>query len=213
MAGLADVFTLALSVIGISEMVDDPTANNQTTKTLRKFWPTARDLTLRDFPWACARKSKAMSLHSQDVPGWELTYNYPDDCLFALAVMPETGLRSPTVWRECWESAQGLRPVRYPFDRMLRDDNNGQVIVTDLADAHLLYIARVENPVVYDMGLVMTCAAKLGQLVAPTFKVKAEFVRLAADTYEIERAKATANSFNEGYPDEEPVTPSIAARG
>ena len=37
-------------------------------------------------------------------------------------------------------------------------------------------------------------------------------VKLASDTYELERAKAIANDMNEGYPDEEPETPSIAAR-
>lgn len=213
MSSLADIFTLSLGVIGISETVDDPTANTHTVKTLKKFWPTARDLTLRDFPWACARKSAALSLQSQTVPGWQYTYNYPNDCLFALAVMPESGLRTRGVWFDCWDRHTQLRPQRYPFDRMLRADNAGQVIVTDLPQAYLMYIAQVLNPVVFDIGLVMTSAAKLGSLAGATLKVEPDFVRLAEQRYETERAKAISNDFNEGYPDQEPETPSIAARG
>lgn len=203
---------LACSILGMSERVDDPDGTSHVPKTFRAFWPAARDLTLRDFPWACAKKVRVLALRDQDVPGWQYTYDYPNDCLLALAVMPETGLRMRTVWQDVWENHCHHRPQRWPFDRMLNAAGTGQVIVTDLPEAHLMYIARVENPAAYDVGLVMTAAAKLAFLSAATFKVKPEFVRLAAETYELERAKATANDLNEGYPDEEPETPSIAAR-
>jgi hypothetical protein len=212
-AGLADIFNLALGYVGVNEHVTDPTATNNTCKTLNRFWPLARDMVLRDFPWACARKTRAAALRDQEVPGWTYTYDYPDDAIFVLAVMPETGVRSPTIWRECWEAHTALRPPRYPFDRMLREDGRGQVIACDLPEAYLLYIARVTNVGVYDIGLVSTAAAKLAHLSAASFQVKADIVRLAADTYEVERAKATANDFNEGHPDAEPETPSIAVRG
>lgn len=214
MASLADIDNLALSILGIAERIDDPDALTFTAKTLKAFWPMARDLTLRDFPWACARKTRALALRDIEIPGWTYTYDYPNDCLFAVAVMPSSGLRGGSAWRDCWERHSTMQPQRYAFDRMLRtSDNAGQLIVTDLAEAYLLYIAQVTNPVVYDIGLAMTAAAKLAHLSAATLKVKPEFVRLAADTYEIERAKATANDFNEGESDQEPETPSIAARG
>lgn len=212
MAGLADLFTLSLSTLGIAETVDDPAATNHTASTLRKFWPMARDQVLRDFPWACVRKSRVLSLHEQDIPGWKYCYNYPTDCILALAVMPESGLRSRTLWRDCWENHQAHRPQRYPFERQLRDDNTGQVIATDLESAYLLYIARVENPAVYDVGLFSTAAARLAVLSGPTFKVKPDMLQRAENFYAVERSTAAANDLNECEPDQEPTTPSLVAR-
>jgi hypothetical protein len=210
--GVVEVYNLALSIISVAEIIENPDDTSHTAKTLRRFWPTALELTLRDFPWACARKSRAMTLHDQDVPGWQYCYNYPNDCVFALAVMPATGLRASNVWIDSWERATNLRPPKYPFERQLRDDNNNQVIASDLVDAYLLYIARVENPVVFDIGLVVASAAMLGRLAGPTLKVKRDFVEYAQQTYEIERARAAANDLNEGAADPEPMTPSLAAR-
>lgn len=213
MASLADVFNLALSVISAAESVDDPDAQNSTTAALRRFWPMARDMTLRDFPWACVRKVRVLSQASEDPPaGWAYAYNYPSDCLFALAVMPSTGLRSQNIWFDCWDRHIHNRPQRYPFERMLRADGQGQIIVSDLESAYLLQITQVTNPVVYDVSLVAACAAQLGQLVGPTLKVKRDFVEYAREQYEVWKARAAANDFNEGYSDPEPTTPSIAAR-
>jgi hypothetical protein len=212
MSGILDVYNLALSIISVSEYIEDPDDRSSTAKTLRRFWPMALDLTLRDFPWACARKSRALTLRDQDVPGWEYCYNYPNDCIFALAVMPATGLRAPGVWFDCWDRTTNLRPQKIPFERQMNDEAIGQVIATDLVDAYLLYVARVDNPVVFDIGLVVAGAAMLGRLAGPTLKVKREFVEYAQQTYEIERARAAANDFNEGASDPEPTTPSLAAR-
>jgi hypothetical protein len=213
MAGLADIFNLALSILSVSETVDNPNATNTTTSALRRFWPMARDLTLRDFPWACVRRARVLSLASEDPPpGWTYAYNYPTDCLFALAVMPASGLRAPGLWLDCWSNQVNQRPQRYPFDRMLREDGQAQIIVTDLPSAYLLQISKVENPSAFDVGLVSASASHLAKLVGPTLKVKREFVEYARENYEVEKARAAANDLNEGYPDEEPTTPSIAAR-
>jgi hypothetical protein len=213
MAGLADVFNLALSTLSIAESVDDPNAQNATTASLRRFWPMARDLTLREFPWSCARKVRVLSLASEDPPaGWRYAYNYPSDCLMAIAVMPETGLRTTALWFDSWDRHVNQRPQRYPFDRMLRADGQNQIIVTDLEDAYVLQITRVENPVVYDITLVMAAASQLAQLVGPTLKVKREFVEYAREQFEVWKARAAANDFNESQDDPEPTTPSIAAR-
>ncbi len=212
MSSLEDIFTLALGVVGISETIDDADAQNHVCNTLRKFWPTARDLTLRSFPWACARRTRALSLLEETSPGWQYAYDYPDNCVLALAVMPEDGLRSRTLWFDCWNNYCNRGPMRYPFERMLRGDEVRQMIVTDLPEAYLIYIARAESVNAFDVGLVMTVSAKLAHLSAATLKVKADMVRLAADTYEIERAKAIADDFNEGYPDVEPDTASLRAR-
>lgn len=214
MSGLKDIFNLALSILSVSEVVDNPDATNHTTASLRRFWPMARDLTLREHPWKCVRKIRVLSLASEDPPGgWAYAYNYPADCLYAIAVQPVEGLRVSGLWFECWDNYVNCRPQRYPFDRMMREDGQGQIILSDLPSAYLMQITRVENPAAFDIGLVMATAAHLAKLAGPTLKVKREFVEYARETYEVERIRAAANDFNEESEGPEPDTPSIAARG
>lgn len=213
MASKVDVFNFALSRVGIGRKVASPTELSEEAIQCNRWFDHCRDECLRNFPWAFARKATSLALRDETFPGWSYVYQYPSDCVFALSITTEDGLRNPMVWFDLWQERVTNQPPRIPFERALRADGQTQVILTDLAEAWLLYIARVEVTAVWDVDFVNMLAWRLAAEVALPLKAKADLAQYAANNYEAMRARAAANDFNESYPDAEPDAPSISARG
>lgn len=213
MAAEIDLYNMALSRIGIGQTVGDPAERSEPARQCRKWFAQCRDECLRNFPWSFARAAVQLAELDQTFPGWAYVYQYPSDCLFALQVIPEEGLRYPLQWLDIWQERINQQAPRIAFDRALRADGQSQVLLTDLTEAWLLYIARVETTTVWDVDFVNMLAWKLAAEIATPLKVKADIAQRAADYYEAMRGRAAANDFNESYPDAEPDAPSIAARG
>lgn len=213
MASLVDIWNMALGNIGIGYQIHDPTEKTEQRRACSRYYAQCRDECLRNFPWSMARKAKQLELVDQTFPGYAYVYQYPSDCLFALAVMPETGMRTQFNWFDAFNDRLTNQPARIPFERALRADGQAQVILTDLPHAWLMHIARVEITSVYDVDFVNMLGWRLGYAIGPALKADAKLTRNAMDMYEAMRGRATANDFNEGYPDAEPDAPSISARG
>ncbi|HXH24045.1 MAG TPA: hypothetical protein VNI78_02275 [Vicinamibacterales bacterium] len=213
MASEVDLYNMALSRVGISQTIGEPNERTEPARICRRWFDHCRDECLRNFPWSMARKAKQLALLDQEFPGYAYVYQYPSDCLFALAVIPEEGLRYPVNWLDIWQERINQQAPKIAFERALRADGNSQVILTDLSEAWLLYIARVTTTSVWDVDFVNMLAWRLAMEVGPPLKADARLVRNAMDMYEAMRGRATANDFNEGYPDAEPDAPSVAARG
>lgn len=212
MTGLVDIFNQAIGNIAIGQEIHDPNERTEQARQCRRWYAQCRDECLRNFPWTWARNVKRLELVEQTFPGWGYTYQYPSECLFALAVMPQEGLRMRCDWMDLWQERVTNQPLRIPFELALRTDGQARVIVTDLQLAWVLQIVRVETTTVYDVDFVNMLSWRLAYAIAPALKVDAKIARNAMDMYEAMRGRATANDFNESYSDPEPDAPSIAAR-
>lgn len=212
MASMVDIFNQALGNIGIGYTIGDPAEKTEQRRQCSRWYEHCRDECIRNFPWTWSRKAKQLELVDQVFPGYEYVYQYPDDCLFALAVMPQEGLRARFAWVDVWNERTQNQPARIPFELALRADGQSRVIVTDLAQAWLMQITQVKVTAVYDVDFVNMLGWRLAYAIAPALKVDAKLTRNAMDMYEAMRGRATANDFNEGYPDPEPEAPSISAR-
>lgn len=212
MAAEVDIYNMALANIGIGRTIADPNEKTEEARQCRKWFDHCRDECLRNFPWSWARTAQALELVDQTFPGWGYVYQHPTDCLFALAIMPQDGLRMRVDWFDLWQERMTNRPLRVPFELALRTDGKSRVIVTDLPFAWLLSITRVTTTTVFDVDFVNMFGWRLGYAIAPALKADAKMARNAMDMYEAMRGRATANDFNESYSDPEPDAPSIAAR-
>jgi len=213
MSSQLDIYNLAIARVGIGTIIGDVTERSEPRRKCSQFYEQCRDECLRNFPWSFARKAQPLSLLSQEFPGWGYVYDYPNDCLFALEVIPEEGNRIPvTRWFDSWRDRQLMRAPKIVFERALRTDGQAQVLLTDLADAWLMYIARVDVVGLYDPDFVNMLAWRLAAEVGAPLKCDVGLTRNAWQTYELMRLRAGGNDLNEGNPDLEPDSPSIEAR-
>lgn len=133
MADAVDICNRALLRVGVTrfiESLDDETAEGQACNEL---FESSRDAVLSSSPWKFATKRSDLGvLTSVEREEWEFVYNLPTDCLVPRYIGIESKITSAT--------------QRIPFDLESNDAGDGQILVTDLEDAQLIYTARVTIP-------------------------------------------------------------------
>ena len=182
---------MAISHLGEGkEIANIDTEQSEEASACRRFYDTARDATLRDFPWTFATKIVSLSLIEEDpTEEWEYSYRYPSDCVRAKRIL--SGVRNDT------------RQSRSPY-RILKDDA-ARIIYSDEENAKLEYTERVEDPSFYPADFEIAFSFRLAAYIAPRltkgdpFKLRNEALNMY--NFEISRAKATL--LNEEQPDEE----------
>ena len=192
-------------------------AMSETSKAARAFnrcWDSVRDQVLAEHPWPWSVKAVALALDTEDpTPGWEYRYTYPDDCLTALGVCSEAGVRagiSRLTRRDEWAmQVDG----RVSFDVVYGEQSTG--IVADQEDAYLIYASRVTETPRYPPLFVDALACRLALEVAPALagELGLRMGQKLREDYEISRSKAIAHGFNESRELIDVTTPSRAARG
>jgi len=165
----ADVVNLALSRIGFDGRVGNLYDGSKAAKEALDIYGQTRDQLLRgDWPFA-SRSVAGTLLKSAPVAGyippdtwsaanhpaqpWKYEYTYPDDCLELRACKPAV-IFTPN-----------FQPAYYPF--AISNDNGytpaRRVILSNVADAMLIYAAQVTNPATWPPDFVEAFAAELGQ--------------------------------------------------
>lgn len=213
MASEVDICNLALFRIGQSLTIAALTETSNAARLCRTVYETCRDEVLEDFPWPFATKSVALAeLTDTAPPGWTYQYAYPADCLHALRVCDDAGIRF--VSRVPWCSDENFPPTyRVPFRVMAGpDDANAKVIVTDLSPAYLYYVREVTDSRVFSPLFVSALAWRLAAEIGPPLQASTTIVKDAYAGYYSMRDRAAARAFNESTPDAEPESPSIAVR-
>lgn len=216
MATQTDIYNLALYKIAQSISVASINDEAKSADVLNRLWDHARDLVLSDRTWPWAIRAAALAQSTEDAqPGWAYRYEYPNDCITAKAVTDLNGLRQvrtlsnycdPDFIRGIWGSGA--------FDFETSYGEQATTINTDVKSAYLVYIVRVEDTGRYSAQFAEALACRLAVDAAPPLVGDIGLnskTRLMQD-YAYALTNAGAHSMNEGREDQEPVTPSMAAR-
>ena len=217
MATKIDVYNLALYKLAQSIAVPSVSDQSKAADVLNRLWEPMRDLVLTDRVWPWALKAQALALEAEPpLPGWNLRYAYPNDCLTAYAVTDATGLAAAgklvrfasgdwltTVWGSGafdWDTAYG---------------DQGTSIMTNVRDAFLVYATKVEDANRYPPQFVNALACRLAAEAAPPLigDIGLQSKQNLLDEYALALTNAGAHAMNESRSDAEYVTPSLAARG
>lgn len=194
--------------------IEDSTSNKN-GRVFYTLWDRQVDLFLSSAAWPFAIVAERLDVGGLSFPGWDYCYDYPTDCLNAIAVCDEGGVRQGirtvlTGW--CPETAQLFQ---YGYDFHTVNDDAGQSIVTDLEDAYLIYVKRVTNTALWPPMVQEAFAAHLAVAAAPAIagelgvKRQPDLIRLA----QLAKAEALAHGLNEARDTTRATTPSVASRG
>src|SRR5574340_877312 len=146
MASKIDIFNMALSHIGQSKTVADLNENSPARRACSRFYDTDLDILLSEFDWRFATRSVVLANIGSPPTNWAYRYRYPNDCLKAIRLVVP-GIRDP-------QEAEEI-----PFEVIW--ESSGRSIITDQADAELLYITRVAGAERYPSNFVSALSYKL----------------------------------------------------
>lgn len=139
-----EICNLALVRLGdylITSLDEDSTA----ARYCKLFYAKVRDAVLRDFPWNFAVRKKALALASETpIFGYAYMYGLPSDCLRALDL------------RTAYTNGPAVE-----FSIELNAAGTARMLCTNEPEAHLRYVARVEDPNLYDAEFVEAVSWKL----------------------------------------------------
>lgn len=218
MASPVDFSNMGLYRAGSSIRITSLNESTERTEAVRQaafFWPLVRDQVLESAPWGCARKCVVLAVDpTTTYPGYPYVYQYPADCLHAVAVCDSGGLRAPMYWLSWWgcQFTSGFVAPKVPFQIGTSADGNSNVIMTDIANAYLYYIFRQTVTNTYSPLLGDALGWKMGSDLGGAVNANAGRVTRCIQMYESTLSRAMAQMMNEAQQDQAPDSPSIQAR-
>jgi hypothetical protein len=144
MASEVKICNTSLSHLG-AYLINSLSDASQEARQCSLLYDDARDKALRDFPWAFAEKVAPLGLLSSVSPTrHDYAYQYPSDCVNARLIYDETDSDDPI-----------------PFRVVVKSDLSSKMIITDEAEAILIYTARVTDPNLFDPSFTSTLSWRL----------------------------------------------------
>jgi hypothetical protein len=194
------IANLALSHLGVGKTIANvETEHSQEAAALRAFYDTARDESLRAFPWPFATRIVALALVEEGPNDeWAYSYRYPSGCLMFRRIL--SGTRNDS------------RQSRVPYK--ISQDDAGLLILTDAAQAEAEYTVREDNIENYPPDFRMALSFLLAFYVAPrlTSGDPLGLGNRAFKLFNSALAQAAAAAANEEQPDEPPDSEMIRSR-
>jgi len=204
MASETEICNLALSHIGVGkEIAVLDTEKSEEAEACRRFYDTARDVTLRKFSWPFATRFMALGLvetltDTNSDSEWKYSYRYPSDCVKIRRIL--SGIRNDT------------RQSRTPY--IIVSDDTEKLIYTDQQNAEIEYTKRIDDPQLYPSDFIMAYSYRLAGYISARltkgdpFKIRAEVLQL----FNMEITEAKANAANEEQPEQLPDSEFIRTR-
>jgi len=127
-----DICNMALAHIGAPKISSLTGALTKESSACNLFWDNTRRSVLRIHLWNFAIKEIILAETIDDYLGYEYSYVYPVDCLYI---------------HKIYSSDKFERPV---YEVRLSNDNSKKIILTDIKEAKILYIADIDNAVLFD---------------------------------------------------------------
>lgn len=178
--GEVDICNAALSLIGDTAQVTsiDPEDGTPQSALCARFYARARDAVLESGQWGFAMRRVAGEPLDSPTENWGFAYRRPDDALKVVSVLP-TGLGDdyPTVGampqypRETMTEflATGVAPASTsvtPYQYQQENAHDGVILLTNVEDAEIRYVARVTNTRTYPAIFVEAVAYRLASMLA-----------------------------------------------
>jgi hypothetical protein len=234
-AALADVdmCNMALGHLGISVNIQSINPPDQTTQAaVLAFWyPICRNELLQSAPWNFAYNDVNLAqepVPSQTgpqlgfaAPGWQYSYQYPNDCLQPIAVTTLAGQRfGPQFWLGYWWPSVGMTLTipKIPYKVMESQVNPGQLCIlcdflaTPQNPLYLFYIQCVTNTAQFDPMFCNTLSYLLGWRAGTQLRADKQKVQDCMAGYKEARLQTLAQHLNANQQDLERDSPSIQAR-
>lgn len=207
----ADIFNMALGLIGQSDQVQNPAAMTKPEATCRRFYDQVRHEWLQDSPWPFATKAVPLALVSSEPRiGYGLTYQRPADAVRVWTICTAAGVRT---WlnasRNCWYDA-----ARYSLPQAVWQQL-GQQILTDEDQAYCIYTADVTEAQMTNAKFVGVLSLALAAAIAPAMLGAPAGQQIAAQLGQRliqAKGEAIAATLNEQGQEPAAVSPSIQAR-
>lgn len=229
MASQTDVYNLALSHIDISQTVQSLGDTGAAASACNRWYDFARKRVLERCFWDFATKTVALQLlldqstlsnQSQLVfPGWRYIYQKPQDCLRALAVTTQYGLRLNPFTRSWWydmSQAPQWGPYRPPWreciDTLQQPPGQSVDILTDQDSAWFVYVQDVTNVGLWTMAFMEAVAWNLAVPIAGPLSANQKAKEMAIKMADLSITSAVMIQLNEQQPDPYPDSPAITAR-
>lgn len=180
----ADIVNVALARIGENQYITALTQACPAARAAQKVYANARNSLLCAFPWQFATGRSTLALVTDgERTNWLYAYALPADCLFARYI-PLEGFKEP-------------EPEQRIAFSLEADATLGKVLVTDEAEAELVYTLAVEAVALFPPLFVDALAWKLAAELALALPKKPQ-VGLAMDKKAVEAFRfAAANDFRQ----------------
>lgn len=220
-----DIANMALSNLGIAIGIQSFNDKTAEAKACAFWYPKVRDQLLRSAPWNFAYGYQILASDGSQVPGtnfaypgWGFAYQYPNDCLQAVAVTTQYGMRFGRYYWGChWGYPYGQTwpgTPKIPFIIAQSTANAAQkIILTDLGSpAFLWYIREVTDTSMYDPLFSDGFAGLLGAKIGGTLKAAPDKIGQANQMAKAACGSALAQCMNEAQQDPARDSPSITCR-
>lgn len=216
MASAVDFANGALYRVGSSIRITSLDESVERTEPVRQagFWyPLVRDQVLASAPWGFARKWVSLAQSTDTVaPGWTYAYQYPSDCIQAVAVCDAGGVRGGATWFSWWAADRTTQVPKIPFQIGASADGASNVILTDISPAYLYYIFRQTQTAVFSPLFGDALMWKLGAELGSAVNANPARVTRCLQMYQPTLDRAMALMMNEAQADPAPDSPSISVR-
>lgn len=200
MASQVDICNTALSHCGVRQRIGSLTEASEEARLFKLVYQRVLERTLRQHKWEFATKRKALVLIEED-PNLEWKYRYaiPNDCVKAQAIeLPGRNLPTEHL-------------VRWKIESM-PDDPNQRTILTDKADAILIYTRNDIPTGLYPEHFTMLLEWNLAAAVAMPLTMKVEVGQYTIVNSKEAKLEAAALDSNTGQPDDAPLSEFVRAR-
>lgn len=229
-----DISNMGLSYLGISTQIQSFTDDNEQAKACAFWYPKCRDQLLQMAPWPFAYTAAVLAGDSSlagasgtiggtlAFPGWPYAYQYPNDCLQAIAVTTYAGQRlGPAFWSNWWWPTSGMTYAipKIPYKIVQSTANPGsQMILCDVmasatSPLYLFYIQGVTNTALFSPlfndALSASVGWKVGMALRSSNPQKVQYCQAMATKARLE---ALAQALNSMQQDQERDSPSTMAR-
>lgn len=222
----ADVCNLALLRAGQTQFIDDLEEASPEAQVCSRVYQNTRDTLLTRYDWPFATRSAFLALiDGVTRPGWSYAYGLPKGCLKPRYIF--SGAR-PTAPAAAWPSStdvlfgvttvsmlpalNGVVP-EVPFVIEANDAGTGQILLTDLDQAQLVYTVALEVAAAFPQPFVEALAWAMAPDVCLGLTKNARQAMALGQQAEIQIQRAWTQALNAQGQDIRADSEFVAVRG